>query len=148
MKTITTPHGKVLVDESAEIKEGDWFVGINNIIWQRTLINPTKPCNKIIATINHSVSLDIPMVIVEDEIEKLALKENPKKTTAGYYDHWSTPKRKGFKAGFERAQQKGVYSEAQLRKAMDMAQELSDNPNLLKYTPDEIIKSLNQDMKK
>ena len=48
----------------------------------------------------------------------------------------------------DEVEQKGVYSEAQLRKAMDMAQELSDNPNLLKYTPDDIIKSLNQDIKK
>ena len=26
MKTITTPKGKILVDESAEIKEGDYFL--------------------------------------------------------------------------------------------------------------------------
>ena len=42
------------------------------------------------------------------------------------------------------SQEKGIYSEDDLRKAMDMSQELSENPNILKYTPDDIIKSLNQ----
>ena len=76
MKTITTPHGKVLVDESAEIKEGipfwgycwNWFDKINH--FPNGCNQSRGKVEKIIATINHSISLDVAMVIVEDEIEK------------------------------------------------------------------------------
>ena len=151
MKTITTPHGKVLVDESAEIEEG-WIVTRNNRVgkFEKTDGKELLIGNKglVIATINHSVSLDIPMVIVEDEIEKLALKENPKKTTAGYYDHWSTPKRKGFKAGFERAQQKGVYSEEAIELAIEFGLQYAfDQKMTEQYQKDKLkfIQSLNQE---
>jgi len=116
MKTLTTPQCKVIVNESAEIKEGNWFVGINNTIWQRKLINPTKPCNKIIATINHSISLDVPMVVIENEVEKLACK-------LGYYnsseDNKGNYTTKAFIAGYKTAQEKGSYSEEDLIKAME-----------------------------
>ena len=61
----------VLVDESADVKEGDWFIGINNSIWQCKLITPIKACKLIVATINHSISLDVPMIVVEDKINHL-----------------------------------------------------------------------------
>ena len=76
MKTITTPQGKIMVDESAEIKEGipfwgycwNWFDKINH--FPNGCNQSRGKVEKIIATINHSISLDVAMVIVEDEIEK------------------------------------------------------------------------------
>jgi hypothetical protein len=75
-KKISTPQGDVLVDESAEIKEGDKigrnkkpFIVTAQKGWNNTLDLGYKV---IIATINHSINLDVPMVIVEDEVEKLA----------------------------------------------------------------------------
>ena len=77
----------ILVDESAEIKEGDkveWFGKIldcnsfseidnqyyigNN--FENIALEPKTVLNKVIATINHSISLDVPMVILKDEVEK------------------------------------------------------------------------------
>lgn len=59
----------VLVDESAEIKEGDWYVDDTNQIRQSITSDKyywSQRLNyyKVIATINHSISLDVPMVIV------------------------------------------------------------------------------------
>ena len=71
MKTITTPKGKVLVDESAEIKEGDYIFSAaeNRVIKTQYKVNDGFYNRiKIIATINHSISLDVPMVIVEDAV--------------------------------------------------------------------------------
>ena len=68
MKTITTPKGKVLVDESAEIKEGDYIFSAaeNRVIKTQYKVNDGFYNRiKIIATINHSISLDVPMVIVK-----------------------------------------------------------------------------------
>jgi len=81
----------ILVDESAEIKEGDkveWFGKIldcnsfseidnqyyigNN--FENIALEPKTVLNKVIATINHSISLDVPMIIVEDEIKKFLFK--------------------------------------------------------------------------
>jgi hypothetical protein len=95
LRVVTTEKGKILVDESAEIKEntntfneglnGDWFY--NSIYKSIARIGDITAYDfKIIATINHSISLDVPMIIVEK---------------AGVYD--------GFKA-----KQKGVYSEEDL----------------------------------
>jgi len=73
----------ILVDESAEIKENTYYEN-NGVIFLSDSVynkgnnpnnsNPrvTDFNNKITATINHSISLDVPMVIVEDEVEKLA----------------------------------------------------------------------------
>jgi len=66
----------VLVDESAEIIPVDtWCQGMDNIFQYKGKINIDngRLPNIIIASINHSISLDLPMVIVEDEVEKLAL---------------------------------------------------------------------------
>ena len=71
MKTITTPQGKIIVDEYAEIKEGDYiFSAAENRVIKTQYKGNGVPYNriKIIATINHSISLDVPMVIVEDAI--------------------------------------------------------------------------------
>jgi len=89
-KVITTDQGKVVIDESATIKEGDWFscpprgtshkctaMFEGNLIdnsWEgREKVEITKSsCFKILYTINFSLDKDIPMVIVEDEVERLA----------------------------------------------------------------------------
>ena len=139
MKTITTPQGKIIVDESAEIKGSDWFyndwckgISINQYPHEADLNNYSEAihlpdnqflqnksnCYKVIATINHSISLDVPMVIVEDEVEKQWLI---------FYKDWlmknsgvkvlTAPDRVMFNAGYKAAQQKGVYSEEDLRKS-------------------------------
>ena len=75
MKTITTPQGKIIVDESAKIKpntntfiqgfNGDWFY--NSVYKNIARIGDITSFDfKIIATINYSIDKDIPMVIVED----------------------------------------------------------------------------------
>ncbi len=84
-KVITTGQGIVVIDESATIKEGDWFncpprktfhkctaMFEGNLIdnsWEgREKVEITKSsCFKILYTINFSLDKDIPMVIVKDE---------------------------------------------------------------------------------
>ena len=72
MKTITTPHGKILVDESAEIKEvtKGYYYDLCDKNYPRIThyyesdeIQKTEV--KIIATINFSLHKDVPMVIVK-----------------------------------------------------------------------------------
>ena len=145
MKTVTTPQGKIMVDESAEIKRDDWHIDKGIIKqWYGNLYSNRLTSKKIIATINHSISLDVPMVIVEDEVEKSAGK---------YADmvskdplRWSHAK-VGYKAGVEDTRQKGFYSEADLRIAIRMAMEKKEIVGRFApvYTPNEIIESLNQE---
>jgi len=70
-KVITTDKGKIVVDESAEIKENTYYEN-NGVVFLSDSIynegnnpnnsNPrvTDFNNKVIATINHSISLDVP----------------------------------------------------------------------------------------
>jgi hypothetical protein len=100
----------VLVDDSAKGKTGYCFnISLSKIdkLSRDYEIGTFEEMNthKIIATINHSISLDVPMVIVEDEVEKLA-KLN-----------WGNVHRTGvlgFIDGYKASQQKGVYSEEDL----------------------------------
>ena len=92
----------VLVDESAEIKENTYYEN-NGVVFLSDSIynegnnpnnsNPriTDFNNKVIATINHSISLDVPMVIYEEwgnswEIVNSELKEgvNPSAYRLGW----------------------------------------------------------------
>jgi len=125
----------ILVDESAEIKEGTYYEN-NGVIFLSDEIydkgnnpnnsNPkvTDFNNKLIATINHSISLDVPMVVVEDDVEKLALslyKEDISDwddSSMLEYDR-NIPKRDAFIKGCEMTQQKGVYLEEDLRKGIN-----------------------------
>jgi len=153
MKTITTPQGKVIVAESAEIKEGDYvFSTAKNRVLKTQYKTKDGFYNraKIIATINYSISLDVPMVIVED-IKKLALIAYPIHIIdgdgAGVQD-FNFEDRCVWIEGYKAAQQKGVYSEADLRNtfqagAMYCATEgkaYPRSPNI-----ESIIESLNQD---
>ena len=72
-KVVVTKQGKVVVDETAEIK--DYYVNEKNkLIYSEThpkrleIINLGNKRNRsaLIATINHSISLDVPMITVED----------------------------------------------------------------------------------
>jgi hypothetical protein len=72
---------------------------------------------EIIATINHSISLDVPMVIIKDEVEKLA-----DEYLKSFIDAHGTED-VDFIAGYKAAQQKGSYSEEDL---IDLVQQLKD----------------------
>jgi len=136
LRVVTTEKGKILVDESAEIKEGDWFFfktdykdhqGIYKNVYSNTVPNDSycasgfgyclkTMCSKITATINHSISLDVPMVIVEDEVEKLA-KEIVIKNNPNGVENFSMNVFNGlvnYITKSLKAQQKGVYSEEDL----------------------------------
>jgi hypothetical protein len=130
----------ILVDESAEIKKADWFscpprktyhkctaTFEGNLIdnsWEgRENVEITKSsCFKIIATINHSISLDVPMVVMENEVEKLSnyhikiLYRNTETKQHPIFNDFTLAEtsKEDFKEGFKAAQQKGVYSEDDL----------------------------------
>ena len=118
-KIITTDKGKSVVDESAEIKENTYYEN-NGVVFLSDSIyneennpnnsNPrvTDFNNKVIATINHSISLDVPMVIYEEwenswEIVNSELKEgvNPSAYKLGWL-------------GKAAQQEKSLYSEEDL----------------------------------
>ena len=66
-----TPGGQVLVDESAEIKEGDNYANGRCIYTADRYYEKVSDDIKIITTINHSISLDVPMVVTKDEIPEI-----------------------------------------------------------------------------
>ena len=165
MKTITVPQGKVLVDKSAEIKEWDYcdyppfgigqIKNINDELCFVTIPIKSKgsltqrlyqckdECQKVIATINHSISLDVPMVIVEDEIMKFSISKGLELYNGGNYDFEN-----GVRVGYKAAQEKGVYSEADLIAAMKY--EATINREFSEYgttykTREKFIQSLNQE---
>ena len=72
MKTITTPQGKVIVDEIAEIK-GLYHDSYTNKLYTSNGAQYVKSdqVNNVVASINHSISLDVPMVIVDNELENI-----------------------------------------------------------------------------
>ena len=127
LRVVTTEKGKILVDESAKIREGDWFLrDFDNIITKANVNSDHKLYKsfKIIATINHSISLDVPMIIAENKVEKLAkgLYKEPlnkhgeaRNRLVGQSDTLYGFRKffKVFKIGFKAAQQKS-YSEQDL----------------------------------
>ena len=67
----------ILVDESADIENKDWYwdenkLKVKHYFESRESFPSLIHRFKIIATINHSIDLNVPMVIVEDEVMKLA----------------------------------------------------------------------------
>jgi len=116
----------VLVDESAEIK-GLYHDSFTNKLYQSNGAEYVKSnqVNNVIATINHSISLDVPMVIVEDGVEiltdeveiiteTLCTKKGDENNSIDLnaYDL-------AIIDGYKAAQQKGVYSKEDLIKAME-----------------------------
>ena len=184
MKTITTLQGKIMVDETADIKEQDYCdyppFGIGQIkniddelcfvtipikskgsLTQR-LYQCKDECQKVIVTINHSISLDVPMVIVDNEIEKLALKIFPHTDEGSLEDCIDAAKRRIWSEGYKAAQQKGFYSESDLITYLEWVGEMGwyyekdkkqwvhdDELGMFKSTKDLIdyypIQSLNQE---
>jgi hypothetical protein len=121
-KVITTVQGqKVVVDESATIKENSYWLNLddNSVnksdIWK--LANNAPSCKKIIYTINFSLDKDIPLVIVEDEVERLA-----NEYSKSFIDARGTEE-VDFIEGYKAAQEKGVYSESDLREVVKMVLE-------------------------
>lgn len=57
----------ILVDEYAEIKVND-FITDNYTVWKWLDDSSLLGRKKVIATINYSISLDVAMVIVEDQV--------------------------------------------------------------------------------
>ena len=149
----------ILVDESAEIKKntntfneglnGDWFY--NSIYKSIARIGDITAYDfKIIATINHSISLDVPMVIIEDEIKKLARKyanithDRALDEEERYYGDYK--KYDGFIAGYKAAQQKCGYSEEDLRAAIIQAYLIGvERSPYDTTTENEIIQSLSKE---
>jgi len=123
-KVTKTLQGKVVIDES-DIEVHDFITDIYRI-WEWLDDSSLLGRHKVLATINFSINKDVPMVAVEDEVEKLAEIAVPKamseygksdgtrETTIDY--------NKGFRNqwidGYKKAQEGGVYSEADLRKAL------------------------------
>jgi len=123
----------VLVDESAEMKKGDAVItdgGMGRLgidTYQTNVDYSVKPL-KIVASINHSIILDVPMVILEDEAEVLAnihIKTLYRMTNAKTKEHpvftdhtVAEASKEDFKDGYKAVQQKGIYSEEDLRKAL------------------------------
>jgi len=68
----------ILVDESTEIKENDWYIYNQKLtglkIQQCLSLMLPMDAKKIIATINHSIDKDVPMIIIENEIKKFLFK--------------------------------------------------------------------------
>ena len=115
-KVMVTDQGKVVIDE---IKEGcKYYDGINIGTAFTNNAGFYKDCDKLIATVNHSISLDVPMVIVKDEVEKLAIDYDKSKFRNFKREHTTTEFYEtaidGIIAGYKAAQQKGVYSEEDL----------------------------------
>jgi len=124
----------ILIDESAEIKEGDYIFSSTE---KRVIKTQYKNSdgfydrNKIIATINHSISLDVPLVIVEDKVKKLAMETI---TNMGWdWYNTETPGREV--ARFCATQQKGVYSVEDLKIAFDVGRnyQLTGENNFNEY---------------
>jgi len=142
----------VLVDESAEIK-GLYHDSFTNKLYQSNGAEYVKSnqVNNVIATINHSISLDVPMVIVEDGVEKLALIEYPEywvEDNGCNYIHQEYDDNKGARLiwikAYKAAQQKGVYSEEDLRKAF-IAGDCYGKQVSTKGNIEDYIQSLNQE---
>jgi hypothetical protein len=144
-KVITTVQGKVVIDESAEIEEGcKYYDGINIGTAFKNNAGFYKDCDKIIATINHSIDLDVPMVIVQDEVEKLAYKVFPKdilETSKGCFDDINSADRNNWINGYKAAkeEEEDVYSEEDLRKYHNI---MCLHGNI---AGEEFIQSLNQE---
>jgi len=151
-KVITTDGKKVVVNESAEIKEvteGYYYDFYEKACPKITHYYESDEIQKtefkIIATINHSISLNVPMIIVEDEVEKLA--EHSSEVQEGTYTHQHKVTYKhGFIDGYKKAQQKGVYSEEDLRVAINKAYLIGiERSSYGEAMEDDIIQSLKQE---
>ena len=117
LKVVTTDKGRVFVDESAEIFGGNQYVDDTGlirkaIIYDRDYWLQRPEYNRIIATIDFSLDKYLPMVIVEDEAMKLSISKGLELYNGGNYDFEN-----GVRVGYKAAQQKGVYTEDDMKEA-------------------------------
>jgi len=155
MKTITTPQGKVVVDESPKNK--NWFIPINNFYIddcnciRKSFTNDVeywavrKNYYEILVSINFSIHKDVPMVIVEYEVE-IFVKEQMGLPSYVSIDSMAPSMLLSFNLGvvcYKAAQQKGVYSEADMRKIYMIAWNKGRANESTSMTQD--IQSLNQE---
>jgi len=121
-KLITTKQGKIVVDETAEINVND-FITDSYKIWRWLDNSSLLGRNKVLYTINFSINKDIPMVIIEDEVEKL-VKELYKMEDGNFTMNMvNTENRRAFIAGCKMMKEKGIYSEEVLRNAFQCGQQ-------------------------
>jgi len=145
----------ILAVSDEEIKEGDWHYANNNSLEEglyNFLLEPEDManCKKIISykPKGNAPELDLPLLsemVVENDVEKLALQDF-KDNDDGFVSY--KDRTEGFISGYETATK--VYSEEDLRKAIEMAREIvikysaddfTINPI---FTYDKIIQSLKQ----
>jgi len=113
----------VLVDEIAICKTDELYLSSIKQNIKPKCEGVIQAGDKIIATINHSIDLDVPMVVVEDEVEKLALDDyntaypSYEKVT----DYKVVEKFRSIQSyirGFKASQQKCIYSEEEMKEAL------------------------------
>lgn len=115
-RVVPTLIGKIIIDEITRIKPNDYYVAWEDnyeipqwIIYVLVSgLNGKTPC-KIIGTINHSINKNIAMVIVEDEVERLA-----DEYSKSFIDAHGTEE-VDFIAGYKKKEQEGVYSEKDMQ---------------------------------
>jgi hypothetical protein len=127
MKTIQTEKYLLLCDETAEIKEGNWFVALDetndiykaNTLWVNICKDQPQKCNKILAS---SPKLgDLPEFEtlppnIEDDVEKLALNfaktpiSNHKEQDLNTEIWISGARQNGFIAGYKQAKFETMFS--------------------------------------
>ena len=122
-KVKETGDGKVLIDDSPEIKAGEAMLthkGLEVATYSGFSFHKgSEFCFKIIATIGFSIDKDVPMVIVEDEV---------KKSLENHYSDGTADERIAFLLGYKAREQKGVYSEEDLRSAIQFGENLQISP--------------------
>jgi len=147
----------VLVDESAEVIPVDtWCQGMDGVFQYKGKVNIDNGIlpNIIITTINHSISLDVPMVVIEDEVENLAedsalgfiVDYKPFEETLHYKEYVKYGYLKGFIEGFKAPLQKeGFYSQDEVVRIMEKYLEEGFISTQQGYEePLEFIQSLNK----
>ena len=118
LKVVTTDKGRVFVDESIGVVDDDkgyfYDFNYNKITKTARDVNGDKyharrDIKKIVASIDFSIDKDLPMAVVEYDVQKLAVEfANDNKSK---FNNWYGC-RDGFIAGSNK--QKGVYSEEDL----------------------------------
>lgn len=142
----------ILAVSDEEVKEGDIGLSKLNEIIVFSKKYDSKLYKKIIAHLpkGNAPELDLPLLpemVVEDDVERLAEKyvDSRFNVNSGTIFTFERLHRETFIAGYKAAAK--VYSEEDLRKAIEMAREesgLSDNTMCYDYDEDEIIQSLKQ----
>ena len=130
MRKITTPQGTIIVDESNICKTGELYLSSIKLNIKQKCEGVIQAGDKILAS-SFFISKDIPMFVIEDEVEKLAnthikilyRNANAKTKQHPVFTDFTVAEtsKEDFKEGYKSSQQKNVYSEADLRKAISKA---------------------------